>query len=214
MLKKIYKKYGYIILLLYVAAAWFYRPLGVIAIICMLAPIIFALLGKGRYWCGNFCPRGNFYENVVSKLSTRHKIPKFLRSTWFRALMVLFILGNFSIGIYKNWGNPAGIGMVFYRIIIVTTIVGFILGIGFMPRTWCAFCPMGSLSAFVAKLRGRKTNIAVADSCAGCGLCSKKCPMELSPMDAKGSTVASADCILCENCVYACPKSAVHIAEK
>ncbi|MCS4481230.1 4Fe-4S binding protein [Clostridium botulinum] len=26
----------------------------------MLGPIFLALLGKGRFWCGNICPRGSF----------------------------------------------------------------------------------------------------------------------------------------------------------
>lgn len=158
MFKSFYKKYGYLILIAYLIAAYFYMPLGMIAIICMLAPILFAALGKGRYWCGNFCPRGNFYQNVCSHISTKRKIPAFLKSTWFRVLMVLFILGNFSFGIYKNWGNPAGIGMVFYRIIVITTIVGIIVAVFFMPRTWCTFCPMGSIATFIAKLRGGKKN--------------------------------------------------------
>ena len=107
MLKNVYKKYGYFILLAYLVTAYFYMPLGMIAIICIAAPILFAALGKGRYWCGNFCPRGNFYQNVIARISRKKKIPNFLKSTGFRVFMVLFIIGNFSYGIYKNWGNPA-----------------------------------------------------------------------------------------------------------
>lgn len=212
MLKNFYKKYGYLILLVYLIAAYFYMPLGLIAIVCMVAPILFAALGKGRYWCGNFCPRGNFYQNIAAKFSAKRKIPSFIKSVWFRALMILFIIGNFSYGVYKNWGIPAGIGMVFYRIIVITTIVGIVLAAFFMPRTWCSFCPMGSIAALIAKLRGRKIAVSVGESCVGCGLCAKQCPMELSPMDAKGSSVASNDCIFCENCVYACPKDAVKLS--
>lgn len=157
MLKNLYQKYGYLILFLYVIAAYFYMPLGMIAIVCMLAPIVFALLGKGRYWCGHFCPRGNFYQNVVGKMTRKHRAPAFLKSTWFRVVMILFILGNFSFGIYKNWGNPAGIGMVFYRIVLITTVVGIVLGTLFQPRTWCGFCPMGSIAAFVTWVKKGKT---------------------------------------------------------
>ena len=64
--------------------------------------------------------------------------------------MVLFIIGNFSLGVYRNWGNLAGIGLVFYRIIIITTIFGIVINTIYMPRTWCAFCPMGSIAAYIA----------------------------------------------------------------
>ena len=211
MLKKFYKKYGYFILIAYLIAAFFYPPLGVIAVICMVAPIIFAFAGMGRYWCGNFCPRGNFYQNAAAKISSDRPIPAFLKSWWFRTFIVLFIIGNFSRGVYKNWGSLAGIGMVFYRIIVITTLVGILLALFFKPRTWCSFCPMGTLAALTAKLRGRKISIQVANTCVSCGLCSKKCPMELSPKDAAGGNVASNDCIFCQECVYACPKDAVSL---
>ncbi len=50
MIRKIYQKYGFIILLAYLIAAYFFMPLGMIAVICMLAPVVFALAGKGRHW--------------------------------------------------------------------------------------------------------------------------------------------------------------------
>ncbi len=159
MIRKIYQKYGFIILLAYLIAAYFFMPLGMIAVICMLAPVVFALAGKGRHWCGSFCPRGNFYQNVTCHLSRKKPIPAFLKSTGFRVFMVLFIIGNFSYGIYNNLGNPAGIGMVFYRIIIITTIFGIVINTIYMPRTWCAFCPMGSISAYISFLKRPKKNI-------------------------------------------------------
>ena len=208
-MKKLYQTYGYILLLAYLVAAYFLPVLGVVAVICMMAPIFFSLIGKGRYWCGNFCPRGNFYENILSKISMKRKIPAFLKSWWFRGFMILFILSNFSRGIYKNWGNPAGIGMVFYRIILITTIVAIVLAVFYKPRTWCSFCPMGSMASLIAKMRGRKSAIHVAEHCVSCGLCNKACPMELTPKESKNGHVASSECIFCEKCVYTCPKDAI-----
>lgn len=156
MLKKFYSRFAFVILFAYLIAAWFFPPLGILAIICMLSPILFALAGKGRYWCGHFCPRGNFYNNLIKPLSARRPIPGFLKTTWFRILMILFILGNFSYGIYHSWGNPGAMGMVFYRIIVVTTVVGIVLGLIFMERTWCSFCPMGSLAFFISKAKKKQ----------------------------------------------------------
>ena len=153
MIRNIYRKYGFFMLLAYLTLAFFFPVLGVIAVICMLAPIIFALSGKGRYWCGNFCPRGNFFQNVTCHASRKRPIPGFLKSTAFRAFMVLFIIGNFSFGIYSNWGSLPGIGMVFYRIIVITTIAGIILSTLYLPRTWCTFCPMGSISTFITWIK-------------------------------------------------------------
>lgn len=209
MFSKFYKKYGYVILLLFLVASLFDMRIGIIAVVCMVGPIVFAFFGRGRYWCGNYCPRASFYDQVVSKFSPKKKIPAFLTSIYFRLFMIALILFNFGLGIYKNWGNLAGIGMVFYRIIVITTIVGIILGMLYHQRSWCNFCPMGTLSYLIAKYKGRKISLEVNSSCVSCGLCSKTCPMGISPKDYKNSQITDPNCIFCKQCVYTCPKDSI-----
>lgn len=213
MLGKIYKKYGYLLLILFLVASLFDMRWAIAAIICMLAPVVFSVIGKGRYWCGNYCPRGNFYDNILKRFSGKKKTPKFLKSTGFRIFMVAFIMFNFTVGVYKNWGNLYGIGMVFYRIIVITTIVALVLGMFYNERTWCNFCPMGSISAFITKIRGRKVNIEVSNTCVSCGLCTKVCPMGISPKEYKNGKVEDKDCILCKQCVYKCPKKSIELSK-
>ncbi|MDF2614333.1 MAG: 4Fe-4S ferredoxin iron-sulfur binding domain protein [Clostridia bacterium] len=182
--------------------------LGVAAIICMIAPIILALF-KGRYWCGNLCPRGNFYDQVVSKFSGKRKVPNILRSSFFRVLVILFMFTMFALGIKKNWGDFYGIGMVFYRMIIVTTLIGVILSLFYNYRTWCHFCPMGSIASFVSKLRKSKKVLKISSACVTCKLCEKKCPIGIVPYEYKGDLLSHPDCIQCGKCVTACPKDLI-----
>lgn len=211
MINKLYKKYAYFMFLLFLILSLFDMRFAIVAIACMVAPIIFSTFKKGRYWCGNYCPRGNFYDNVMSRFSSKKKTPKFLKSSLFRLFMVLFILTNFSLGLYKNWGDWYGIGFVFYRIIVVTSLVGIVLSLFYNHRTWCNFCPMGTLSSLIAKIIGRKINIEVSNSCVSCGLCDKNCPMDISPKSFKNSVVKDTDCILCQKCVYKCPKNSISL---
>ncbi|HWR41547.1 4Fe-4S binding protein [Sporomusa sp.] len=69
----------------------------------MLAPILIAPF-KGRYWCGNYCPRGSLYDNILSKFSPNKPIPAF-RTPGFRTFMVALIMSVFGIQMYYAWGN-------------------------------------------------------------------------------------------------------------
>ena len=72
---------------------------------------------------------------------------------------------------------------------------------------------MGSISAFITKIRGRKVNIEVSNTCVSCGLCTKVCPMGISPKEYKNGKVEDKDCILCKQCVYKCPKKSIELSK-
>ena len=92
---------------------------AIVAGICMVAPIVVSIF-KGRFWCGNLCPRGNFYDRVVSKFSNKRKPPKFFKSYYFRAVILTIMMTVFISGVYKNWGDLYGIGMVFYDFCVLS----------------------------------------------------------------------------------------------
>lgn len=207
----LYKKYGYIIFLVFLALVPFNFVFGILAAICMLAPIGFSIAGKGRFWCGNYCPRGNFYDNILKKITRGKKSPKFLKSTAFRIFMIVFLMTTFGIGVYKNINNPEGIGFIFYRLVLLTSIVAIVLGIIFNERVWCNFCPMGGLAGFISKIRGRSKGIEVGNSCAECNLCAKSCPMGVEPKDFKDGMIDSTQCISCGKCTYSCPKNILEL---
>ena len=164
---KLWKKYSFTLLIAFIALGMFDLRFAVIAAICMVAPIIVSIF-KGRFWCGNLCPRGNFYDNVVSKFSNKRKPPKFFKSYYFRAIILTIMMTVFISGVSKNWGNLYGIGMVFYRLIVVTTIIGIVLSLFYNHRTWCSFCPMGTMASVVSKFRKSKKVLQVSSSCVSC----------------------------------------------
>ena len=201
----------YWIIIAYLIIGWFYPVVGLLALICMIAPVSFAVR-RGRWWCGNACPRGSLYDRVLSKYSPHRPIPAFVRTTGFRTFMVLFIFTMFGIQMYHAWGDWNAVGRVFWTIILITTVVGVTLAFIYAPRTWCSFCPMGTLSAWASPRRGRLPEgyrrISVDNRCTTkCRLCSAVCPMQLKPYESKGDAegLLHPDCLKCGRCVTACP---------
>lgn len=189
----------------FLAVGVFYPAIGLLAIFCMLAPVVMAPF-KGRYWCGNFCPRGSLYDNVIAKISPGKPIPAFFRSKALRLAMIILIMTMFTVQTYYAWDDLAAMGKVFIRLILITTIVGVILGVIYHQRTWCTFCPMGTIASWFSV---RKRPLAVADSCVNCKLCSNACPLQLAPYTAKSAVFDNPDCIKCGRCTAKCPKKAL-----
>jgi len=204
----LWKHYSFVILLAFLVAGAFDPRFAIAAVICMAAPMAVAFF-KGRYWCGTFCPRGSFYDQIVFRFSHHKPAPKALKSLWFRLFVVVFMLSMFGFGVYENWGNFRGIGMVFYRLIVITTIIGVVSALIYHKRTWCHFCPMGTLASAIARVRNSKRVLRVSSNCVSCKLCEQKCPFGLSPYAYQGGILRHPDCIQCGQCVAACPKKAI-----
>ncbi|AYF54087.1 4Fe-4S binding protein [Clostridium botulinum C] len=206
---KLWKKYSFIILIVFIVGGIFNIKIAMAAIVCMLGPLILALLGKGRFWCGNICPRGSFYDNIVKKVSNKRRVPRLLKLKLFRLLVIVFMFYMFGINIYMNWDNIEGVAMVFYKMIIVTTLVGLILSIFYNHRSWCNFCPMGSIAAFISYFKKDRKTLKVNSNCISCKLCQRKCPMGIVPYDYKGHILKHVDCIQCGECIKYCPKNSI-----
>ena len=68
-----WKKYSYFVLLTYLLVGfWLWPQVGVIALVCMVAPIVLAFK-YGRKWCGSYCPRGSLWDNVFTKINDNSK---------------------------------------------------------------------------------------------------------------------------------------------
>jgi len=206
----------YWILFAYLIIGWFFPVIGLIAIICMIGPVLTSIW-RGRYWCGHFCPRGNMYDRLLSKYSPHRPIPKFVRSFGFRLFMVFFIFTMFGIQL-SSAQNLADVGHVFWTIILATTIVGVILSFVYAPRTWCSFCPMGTISRWVAPQKApfpkSFTRIQVSRDCrVKCQMCARVCPMQLTPSKARGDSngYLHPDCLKCSKCTKPCPAKTIEL---
>ena len=151
------------------------------------------------------------YDKLLIKYSPHRPIPAFVRTRNFRLFMVVFIFTVFGVQMYMAWGNWNAMGKVFWNIILLTTVVGIVLSFVYAPRTWCSFCPMGTISSWVSPRKKpfphSFTRVYVDETCLGCKRCARVCPMQLAPYVISGQEEGylHPDCMKCGKCVEACP---------
>ncbi|TAN41686.1 MAG: 4Fe-4S binding protein [Nitrospirae bacterium] len=197
------------IMVLTIALGWKYPLWGYTVAVAMTAGMIGGAF-RGRYVCGNLCPRGAFLDRVLSKISYSRPIPPFFRSMKFRwavfaALMSFMTFQMINKSADMNW--VAHIGRVFWFMCAFTTSIAVILGVFIHQRTWCSFCPVGTVSN--AEGRG-KYQLNIGPSCKECGLCEKSCPMDLEIVKHKpDARMLDPDCLKCSECAGVCPKGAL-----
>ena len=200
-----------IVFLVVLIGGWKYPLLGYFIPLCMLLGIGMAFF-KGRKWCDWFCPRGSFFDVSIKPISFKKEIPKFFKGLPLRIGMLSFLMLMMALQVIKRWPDPYKIGMFFVILLTVTTILGIILSVIFHQRTWCCFCPIGSMANWVG--RGQYSLKIDSKLCTECKLCYKVCPIQVVPFGFKGSgpeIVKDGDCLKCGLCVLSCPKVALKL---
>jgi len=197
---------------------WPYLGLVVPLIIAALIAVSFF---KGRYWCGNFCPHGSLYDRIVLPLSRNRFVPGFLKSRPVVAAAFIYFGYNMTRRFLTVFQQTEGIlvrtGFIFSNTYLMVLIVGGLLGLTISPRSWCQFCPMGTLQLLSYRLgkflgaTASRDELITAESpelCHSCARCSRVCPMQLEPhknFAENSNQFEDEKCIRCNTCVENCP---------
>jgi ferredoxin-type protein NapH len=211
-LRKRIQSITWVVVLITILGGLFYPLLGFMVPVVMLVGLVGGLF-KGRYVCGWLCPRGAFFERVMSRVGPSRPIPSWLRSPAFRWSIFALMMGFMVFQISRNPGDIYHWGRVFVRICIITTVLGVVLALIYHPRTWCSFCPMGTLQSAAG---GHRAQLYLEPGCKRCRVCEKACPMDLKIIDntRPDGRVNLRDCLKCSECQFACPKGLLHFGEK
>ena len=201
MVLKITPYLGILVVIVSIIGLWYpilgYFLLIVFATLLLIAPF------RGRWFCGNLCPRGSFMDYWVGKIAGKKKIPKVLKSLWLRIPIFILLMGFMGYRLLNTQGLVNQIGMVFVIMCLMTTAIAVVLGVSIAPRTWCTFCPMGTAQRI---LGGEKYQLQIdTEKCIECHKCEKVCPMNLNILEITNDP----DCIKCGRCVEVCPKKAL-----
>lgn len=215
------RKYAWLFLLIAPLGAWWFPVIGLSIIPLMLALTVLAFF-NGKYWCGNICPHGSLFDGLILSVSKNRRIPKLLKNRWFAGAVFTWFMVMLGLRLYKVlalWGDTTfaeRLGYIFTMNYTIVTVVGIVLAITIAPRSWCSFCPMGTMEKLSYKL-GKflklnsatdcKVSVAHEEMCHQCGKCSRVCPVQLTPyleFDENGQ-FSNENCIRCETCVNNCP---------
>jgi polyferredoxin len=198
---KITPYFGIIVLIISLGGI-FYPKLGYFLLLVFASLLIIAPF-RGRWFCGNLCPRGSFVDFWLAPISRKVRIPSILKSMKIRVPIFIALMGFMIFRIINTNGIVDRVGMVFVTLCILTTSISILFGVIIALRAWCSFCPMGTLQR---TLGGSKYQLKVdRDLCIECGKCQKVCPMQLSVNE----IMQLPDCIKCGRCVEVCPKEAL-----
>ncbi len=193
------------------ALGWKFPLLGFIVPIAMLAGIIGSFF-RGRWVCGNLCPRGSFLDSWFSLIAANKKIPALFRKKAFRWSLLVVLMGFMAFRLSQNIGSLTHWGLVFWQMCLITTIAGVLLGLRYSARSWCSICPVGTMAGTIG---GKKYCLQVDESCKACGLCEASCPMQLNIAKYRGQeSQKEIDCIKCGVCRSICPQDVLSWPEK
>ena len=189
-----------------IAVGWRYPVAGFAVPLAMVIGMAGGLF-RGRYVCGNICPRGSFYDTVFSFVGGSRPVPAFFTAPLFRWGVMVVLMSFMVWRISQNPGDWQHWGVVFWSMCLITTAVGIPLGMAYRSRSWCSFCPVGTVASAVG---GHKYQLQISHECRQCGVCESACPMGFSIAEHRdGGTLPHHDCIKCSSCKDSCPRSAL-----
>lgn len=61
---------------------------------------------------------------------------------------------TYTAGTVPDWAAQFSFG--FYSLMLTSVLIGLIVMMLFRPRTWCSFCPMGTMTQGICRIRNRK----------------------------------------------------------
>ena len=190
---------------------WYYLFLGVFeaAVIHYVVAKIAGPVFFGRGWCGYACWTAMVLDLLPYKTPEQpRKKLGFIRYLVFAASFCfvggLFLLHGINREAVMFWSFLAG-NLLYYA-------VGVVLAFALRDnRAFCKYvCPVTAFlkpASYFSLLRIKHDK----EKCVGCGKCRKVCPMEVDMLDNSRRRLRGTECILCMNCIQACPVKALHL---
>jgi polyferredoxin len=170
-------------------------PEHIVLTIEMIVGFIIVLI-LGRKLCGKFCPYG-LLQDLIYIIKFPLKLKTFNGDKYLRYLKYGLLILPFINIKHENPNIPLWINIVILLICIFITII--------ISRPVCKYlCPFGIIFAIGNIIPSKKYEINI-EKCTKCGLCVKKCKMDIIPYE----QINSIECVYCGSCKKICPCKAI-----
>ena len=175
--------------IIYFALGFFNILFAWLGMIDFILPLLFAVFGGNKFFCNKLCGRGQLFAILPKKFKKFSRgilAPRWLSSSWFRYVFLIFFMSMFGNVLYQTWlvfGGASSVREVvtlfwtfkipwswaytanrvpawaaqfsfgLYSLMLTSALIGLIVMYFYRPRTWCTFCPMGTMTQFICKIK-------------------------------------------------------------
>jgi len=147
-----YRLISALFILIVAAGGVFIPELGLLVIALMAAALIVNARTR-RGFCAGLCPNGRSLSAAFGARPAGRKLPPFLRSKEFRRGLCGMMMFCVVSLLARSGGSIAAIGRVFWSIYLVSIAISLVSALVFKPRSWCVYCPMGTLQDTIKSIR-------------------------------------------------------------
>lgn len=190
---------------------WYYLFSGVFeaAVIHYAVAKLFGPLLFGRGWCGYACWTAMVLDLLPYK--TRQTSPK----NWRWARTLVFAASLCTVALLFLFNVPGKADILFYGFLVGNALY-YAAGVALAffckdNRAFCKYlCPITVFlkpASYFARMRVKVD----PGKCVGCQKCKTVCPMDVDMTDNARSRKNGTECILCLNCIKACPAKALDL---
>lgn len=179
--------------------------------------VLMALVTKSSF-CGWICPFGAVQEWLgalgrrlgIKRVQVPARVDGVLR--YFKYVVLLWAtVGSATVGVmvfrdvdpYHALVEATAVGFTSSTVVLLVTLAASL----FVDRPWCKYaCPLGATIGLLGRLSLVKVE-RDASLCRDCGLCDRKCPMQVAVSTSR--RIATTECNNCLICTEACPHGAL-----
>lgn len=177
----------------------------------MVFLVMGAALLAGSAWCSMLCYFGPLESAISSKKALR-KNSRFL--DWaLRYGRVTVLSGGVIVAIsLRRMEFSATIAVLAGICFAIASLLLMLCAARkYSGMTYCsAFCPLGLIINVLGRISPWRVRIN-REICDGCGACEKVCEYRAIDFIQRQKGVPSLRCVLCRDCISACPKSAISL---